>query len=50
MSKYVDAMKQQGALVVPLVLNEDRQDLLKKLNKLNGVIFPGGQEDYSKFG
>jgi len=39
-------------LVVPIVYDEDRRDVLQKLSKLNGVVFPGasGTEDYSKFG
>jgi gamma-glutamyl hydrolase len=45
MSDYVLFMEAAGARVVPLVLGEDQDTTLEKLSKLNGVLFPGGDDD-----
>lgn len=39
---YVDSVKSAGARVVPLIYDEPIGITLKKLDSLNGVLFPGG--------
>ena len=37
-----------GARVVPILFNWDKKKILNVLNQVNGVLFPGGNVDYSK--
>jgi len=50
MSAYAQFIQAAGARVVPLVLGEPESVTLEKLSKLNGVLFPGGDGDYTEFG
>jgi len=50
MSSYVDFIMAAGARVVPLILTDPEEVTLQKLSKLDGVLFPGGDGDYSDFG
>jgi gamma-glutamyl hydrolase len=50
MKSYVDWIEAQGARVVPLIVDEDRNATLDKLKRMNGVLFPGGDGNYSSFG
>ena len=50
MKSYVDWIEAQGARVVPLIVNEDRKLTADKLRRMNGVLFPGGDGNYSSFG
>ena len=50
MKSYVDFVEAAGARVVPLVVGEPEEVTLEKLQKLNGVIFPGGDGDYLEYG
>lgn len=46
MSAYVKFMEAAGAQVVPILPSESEEEVRAKLNKLNGVLFPGGSGDY----
>jgi hypothetical protein len=35
---------------VPLIVDEDRKGTADKLKRMNGVLFPGGDGNYSSFG
>ena len=50
MSSYVSFVESAGARVVPLIHGEDWDTTLAKLQKINGVLFPGGTGDYDAFG
>eukprot|EP00347_Sterkiella_histriomuscorum_P022553 403338055 len=50
MKSYVDFVESAGARVVPLVVGEPEEVTLQKLQKLNGVVFPGGDGDYLEYG
>ena len=50
MTSYVKYYEAQGARVVPLMLNETDDQIYDKLDKLNGVILPGGNADYLEHG
>lgn len=50
MAAYVKFMEAAGARVVPLIWNEDWSITLSKLQKINGVLFPGGAGDYVDYG
>ncbi|XP_027339799.1 gamma-glutamyl hydrolase-like isoform X1 [Abrus precatorius] len=41
-ASYVKLVESGGARVIPLIYNEHPGDLLKKLDLVNGVLFPGG--------
>ncbi|GAB2284359.1 Gamma-glutamyl hydrolase 2 [Dionaea muscipula] len=41
-ASYVKFVESAGARVIPLVYNEPREILFKKLNLVNGVLFTGG--------
>ena len=43
-------MKSAGARVVPLIKGEGNDVTQAKLEKLNGVLFPGGAGDYLDIG
>jgi gamma-glutamyl hydrolase len=45
MDCYVQFVESAGARVVPIIYNGDRETELKKLEKVNGVILPGGDSD-----
>ena len=50
MAAYVDFLQGSGARVVPLILGEDWDVTLDKINRLDGILFPGGNGDYIEFG
>ncbi len=50
MKSYVDWIEAQGARVVPLIVDEPRQVTVDKLRRMNGVLFPGGDGNYSSYG
>lgn len=50
MAAYVDFLQGSGARVVPLILGEDWDVTLDKINRLDGILFPGGDGDYIEFG
>jgi len=50
MKSYVDWIEAQGARVVPLIVDEPRDVTADKLKRMNGVLFPGGDGNYSSFG
>jgi gamma-glutamyl hydrolase len=45
MSAYVKYIESSGAQVVPIMVGESEEEILYKLNRLNGVLFPGGDGD-----
>ena len=50
MASYVKFMEAAGARVVPLVWNEPAEVTMDKLSKLDGVLFPGGDNEYLEYG
>lgn len=50
MSAYVTFMESAGARVVPLILGETWDVTLDKINRVDGILFPGGDGDYIEFG
>jgi len=50
MAAYVKFVEAAGARVVPLIWGEPEEVTLDKLSKLNGVLFPGGANDYDAYG
>lgn len=50
MAAYVKFLEASGARVVPLILGEPEEITMEKLSKLNGVLFPGGDGDYTDYG
>ena len=50
MAAYVKFVEAAGARVVPLIWGEPVEVTMDKLSKLNGVLFPGGANDYNDFG
>jgi gamma-glutamyl hydrolase len=48
MTAYVKFMESAGARVVPLIVDKPAE--LEKLAVLDGVLLPGGEGDYLKFG
>lgn len=46
MASYVEFMTSAGARVVPLIFEEPQETTLAKLDKINGVLFPGGAGSY----
>ena len=50
MQAYIDFMKDAGARVVPIILEDDHSVVDEKLSKINGVLFPGGAGDYLDIG
>ena len=50
MAAYVKFVEAAGARVVPLIWGEPEEVTIDKLSKLNGVLFPGGDNDYDAFG
>ena len=45
---YVKWIQMSGARVVPILFTWNNKKLLSVLNQVNGVLFPGGNVDYSK--
>ncbi len=50
MKSYVDWLEAQGARVVPIIPDEPRNVTLSKVKRMNGVLFPGGDGNYSSTG
>jgi gamma-glutamyl hydrolase len=50
MSSYVKYFEAQGARVVPLLITESDDEIFEKLEKLNGVVMPGGNGNYLDLG
>lgn len=50
MQAYVDFMKDSGARVIPIILEDSNEVVDEKLSKVNGVLFPGGAGDYKEIG
>jgi len=48
MAAYVRFMEGSGARVVPILMNDSKETVLKKLSQVNGVLFPGGHGKYKK--
>ena len=48
MASYVKFLEAAGARVVPILWNEPEESILKKVSKLDGIHFPGGNGDYMK--
>ena len=46
MDGYVNYVEAFGARVVPIISEESNEDTKAKLEVLNGVLIPGGSEDY----
>ena len=49
MASYVQFMEGSGARVVPLLSTDDWATTEEKLSKLDGVLLPGGDNDYTDF-
>lgn len=50
MQAYTDFMRDSGARVVPIILEDSNEVVDEKLSKVNGVLFPGGAGDYLEIG
>ena len=50
MSAYTKFVEAQGARVVPLIREESDETTLWKVERLNGVLYPGGGGDYYEKG
>ncbi len=50
MQAYVDWLESAGARVVPLVNGASEAETRATLSGLNGVLFPGGDGNYSAYG
>ena len=50
MQSYAGWVEAAGARVVPLIMGESKEVLRDKLGRLNGVLYPGGEGNYSAFG
>ena len=50
MQAYVTFMESAGARVVPFLSTDSEADTLAKLEKVNGILFPGGDGDYLTVG
>jgi gamma-glutamyl hydrolase len=50
MAAYAQFMESAGARVVPIIVNDTIEANLEKIEKLNGVLFPGGGGDYEFLG
>lgn len=50
MSSNVEFLMSAGARVVPLIRDESHDVTLEKLSRLDGVLFPGGDGNYSDYG
>ena len=50
MADYVQYIEASGARVVPIIEGEPQEEIVDKISKLNGVLFPGGGESYFKLG
>jgi len=50
LAAYVKFMEAAGARVIPLIVNEPEEVMMEKLSKINGVLFPGGANDYVSYG
>ena len=46
MAAYVKSLEAAGARVIPILYNEPMASLLNKLERVNGILFPGGGGDY----
>ena len=46
MAAYVRFLQAAGARVIPILYNEPMSQLLDKLKRVNGVLFPGGGGEY----
>nr|GLL22735.1 gamma-glutamyl hydrolase 2-like isoform X1 [Ipomoea trifida] len=44
-ASYVKFIESAGARVIPLIYNDPQETLLKKLDLVNGVVFPGGSNE-----
>lgn len=49
MASYVKFMEGSGARVVPLISTEDWATTEAKLNRIDGVLFPGGDNLYTEY-
>jgi gamma-glutamyl hydrolase len=50
MATFVVFMESAGARVIPFINGEPEDVALDKLNRVNGVLFPGGDGDYLEYG
>ena len=50
MASYVQFIEASGARVVPLIMSDSAEVTREKINKLNGVLLPGGSGGYQDFG
>jgi gamma-glutamyl hydrolase len=50
MSSNVEFLQSAGARVVPLIRDDPEEVTLDKLSKLDGVLYPGGDGNYTNFG
>lgn len=50
MKSYVDWVEAAGARVVPLIVGEPENVTLDKIQRVNGILFPGGDGDYLEYG
>lgn len=50
MSSNVEFLQSAGARVVPLIRDDPEEVTLEKLSKLDGVLYPGGDGNYTNFG
>ena len=50
MAAYVQFLESAGARVIPLIKGEEWSVTLDKINRLDGVLFPGGNGDYIEYG
>ena len=50
MSSYVKYFEAQGARVVPLLITQSDEEIYEQLEKLNGVVMPGGNGNYLDLG
>ncbi len=46
MAAYVKSLEAAGARVIPILYNEPMASLLNKLERVNGILFPGGGGEY----
>lgn len=47
---YVRFLESSGARIIPILATECDEEVIRKIDMVNGVIFPGGKGDYKRVG
>ena len=50
MASYVKYIESAGARIVPIINEESDENIKSKVDRVNGVLFPGGGGDYLETG